>query len=157
MTDLLDRLSRRGRVTMTLQDGTIDLHFKAPGPYRGRAWCTADEGDLYEWCRLGAKDWHGEGSDLAALLADCDGATRPQHRTVDELVWAIEHRRDTRTYGPPLPTYRRWHGWSPGEGRWLRTSSHKNEYLAGYLHYGIKAAQEFETEALARAARRAAG
>ena len=93
---LLDRLSRRGTVEMTVQEGTIDLRFKAPGPYRGRAWCTTDEADLYERCRLGAKDWHGEGGDLLSLIAECEEATRPERRDVNDLVWVIQRRRNAR-------------------------------------------------------------
>jgi len=154
--DVLLRLSRRGQVTIEADDGDYTVTFKAPGPYRGRAWCTTDEADLYEHCHLGAKDWRGEGRELASLLAECEEATRPRSRPVVDLVWEIERRRTTRTLGPPLPSYIRWDGWRPGQERWLRTSSHASEYLGGYLRY-VEAERKFEDENLARARRSVAG
>ena len=142
---VLDRLGRRGTVTMTVHDGVIDLRFKAPGPYRGRAWCTTDEADLYEHCRLGAKDWHGEGSDLSALVVECEESTRPEHRDVNELVWSVKRRRDSRVYGPPLPYWTSsLYGWRPGQERWLRTFSHAHEYLGGYLRYVEAESADYE-------------
>lgn len=142
----LDRLSRRGKLTINATDGCFEVNFKAPGPYRGRSWCTTDEADLYEHCHLGATDWQGDGPDLTSLIIECEEATRPRERDVDDLVWAIENRRDSRTYGPPLPSYMRWHGWRPGQGRrWLRTFSHQSEYLAGYLR-DLKTEREFNAE-----------
>ena len=130
----LHRLRRRGTLTITTQGDTIEVRFKALGPYGGRGWCTTDTVDLFQHCRLGAKDWHGEGLDLAALLAECEEATRPEQRDVDSLAWAIERRRESRVYGPPLPSWTgSMYGWRPGQERWLRTSSHAHEYLAGYL------------------------
>ncbi len=131
--DPTGRLSRRGTLTITARDGIYAVRFKAPGPYQGRAWCTTDEGDLWEHCHLGASDWHGEGTDLPALLVECEEATRPRYRDADEMRSAIDYRRATRTLGPPLPSYMRWHGWRPGMERWLRTSSHAYEYQGGYL------------------------
>lgn len=144
MTDVLDRLSRRGVLTITGESGAFDVAFKVPWGQR-----TTDKSDLIEHCHLGAKDWYGEGDDLAVLLAECEEASRPQHRDVDELVWSIERRRDTRTCGPPLPNYQRWRGWRPGHERWLRTLSHQHEYLTGYLR-DIEIEQQFEDENLRR-------
>lgn len=132
MTDLLDRLGRRGTLTITVKDGVYDVRLKTPGPYGGRSWCTTDEADFWGHLHLGARDWHGDGRDLDALLATCDEESRPRWRTVDDLVWGVTYRRRTRTLGPPLPSYRRWAGWRPGMERWLRTSSHAHEYLVGY-------------------------
>jgi hypothetical protein len=131
---VLDRLSRRGNVTIKAEDGTYAVTLAAPGPYRGRAWCTSDEADLYEHCRFGAKSWHGEGNVLGELLATCETESRPERRHVDDIVWAVQTRRSSRTYGPPLPTYLEWRGWRPGQDRWLRTFSHAHEYLLGYMH-----------------------
>ncbi len=140
-----DRLSRRGTLTITAKDGVYAVTFKASGPYRGRAWCTTDEADLWEHCHLGASDWHDEGNDLAALLTECEQVTRPRERSVNELAWAITCRRASRVYGPPLPSYMRWRGWNPGHDRWLRTFAHSHEYLAGYLR-DVEIEREFDTE-----------
>ena len=59
--EYLHRLRRRGTLTITTQGDTIEVRFKALGPYGGRGWCTTDTVDLFQHCRLGAKDWHGEG------------------------------------------------------------------------------------------------
>lgn len=142
---MIERLSRRGTLTITAEHGTYDVSFKAPGPYQGRAWCTQDEGDLWEHCHLGATNWHGEGADLGALLIECEEASRPRLRDLDDLRAAITYRRATRTCGPPLPSYMRWKGWRPGEGRWLRTSSHAYEYLGGYER-DLKIEREFKSE-----------
>lgn len=131
MNALLNRLGRRGKLTITIENGSFDVRLDAPGPYVG-GWCTTDKADLFSHCRLGAQDWHGEGPDLASLLAECDEQSRPQSNSPDDLRRAIERRRDTRTLGPPLPSYRRWYGWRPGIERWLRTFSHAHEYLDGY-------------------------
>lgn len=141
---LLDRLGRRGKLTITVEDGLFDVRLVAPGPYVG-GWSTTDKADLFEHCRLGAKSWHGEGLDLAGLLLMCEMESRPDTHGVDDLVWLIEHRRHTRTAGPPLPSYMRWHGWRPGQERWLRTSSHAHEYLAGYER-DLRTEQEFNAE-----------
>jgi hypothetical protein len=146
----LGRLSRRGKVTITAEDGSYEVSFKASGPYRGRGWCTIDEADLWNHCHLGATNWHGEGTDVRALIATCEEETRPRQRDVDDLVWEIEYRRHSRTHGPPLPSYRRWHGWRPETERWLRTFSHQHEHLGGYER-DVKEAQQFEADALARA------
>lgn len=128
---LFDRLGRRGTLTITVEDGTFDVRLVTPGPYvGGRA--TTDKADLFSYCRLGAKDWHGEGRDLAALLAQCAEESRPPFHDIDGLRWSMSRRRESRTYGPPLPDYRKWHGWRPGDGRWLRVSTHAAEYLARY-------------------------
>lgn len=145
MPRLMDRLGRRGKMTVTVTDGSFDVRLDAPGPFvNGRS--TTDKADLFSHLRLGAKDWHGEGPDLAALLVECDEASRPRTNDVDSLRWLMERRQDTRTCGPPLPTYQRRHGWRPGMGRWLSTYSHAHEYLAGYLHYGLAEEQKFEAE-----------
>lgn len=149
MSAALDRLTRRGMLTITANDGNYDLRFKAPGPYQGRSWCTTDESDFWSHCRLGASDWQGEGTDLDALITECEETTRPQHRDVDDLRWAIETRRNARTNGPPLPSYQPWHGWHPGVERWLRTSSHATEYLAGYLR-DLEGERTFDAERVAR-------
>lgn len=150
---LLDRLSRRGELTIQAKDGALDVRLVIPGPYV-RGSCSTDKADLFEHCHLGAKDWHGEGDDLAALLAACEDESRPRAREVDDLVWEIEWRRDSRTHGPPLPTYQRWRGWTPGHDRWLRTSSHAFEYLGGFER-DLRAEQDFEDERAADRARRA--
>lgn len=129
---VLDRLSRRGKLTIAARDGRYDVRLQAPGPYLGRSWCTTDESDYWQHCHLGAASWHGEGSDLDALLVDCEETTRPRYREVNDLRWDIECRRESRTLGPPLPSYVRWHGWRPSDERWLRTSGHAYEYLGGY-------------------------
>lgn len=152
---LLDRLSRRGVLNITAEDGSFEVRFKAPGPYRGRSWCTTDEADFYEHCRLGAKNWQGDGPDLDALLVLCEMETRPDSHDVDDLVWSIERRRDSRTYGPPLPWYKRWDGWRSGQERWLRTFSHAHEYLARYLR-DVEEERTFEAQRAADAARREA-
>lgn len=126
------RLGRRGVLTIVAEDGNFDVTLKAPGPYQGRGWCTTDEADFWSHCYLGATNWHGEGPDLDALITECEDTTRPRHRDVDDLRWAVEHRRDARTYGPPLPSYRMLGGWRPGDQRWLRSSDHAHEYLGGY-------------------------
>lgn len=149
----MDRLSRRGKFSVTANDGVYEARLKAHGPYHGRSWCTTDEGDLYEHLHLGATDWHGTGADLGALLASCEEESRPRWRDIDELVWSIKYRRDTRTTGPPLPSYRRWYGWSPGIGRWLRTSSHAHEYLKGYER-DLRIEREFVEERKVQEARR---
>lgn len=151
-TEIMDRLGRRGVLTVTAQDGSYELTFKAHGPWIGGR-CTTDKHDLFEHCRLGAKNWHGEGSDLDALLVLCEMESRPDTHDIDDLVWSIERRRDSRTCGPPLPTYMRWHGWRPGDERWLRTFSHANEYLAGYLR-DIDEQRKFDAERAVAAARR---
>lgn len=153
MTDLLVRLSRRGRLTIVAEDGRYAVSFDAPGPYQGRAWCTLDEADLWSRCGLGASNWHGEGSDLAALLVECEQASRPQSFDVDALVGQIERRRESRTSGPPLPSYRRWDGWRPGSERWLTAPSHIVEYLGGYLR-DLEVERAFEDEQREAAARR---
>lgn len=151
-TDVLDRLRRRGELTITATDSGYDVRLVTPGPYvRGRA--TIDRADLFSHLRLGAKDWHGEGLDLAALLVECDEASRPSYTDIDSLRWWMTHRRDTRTCGPPLPTYMRWRGWSPGTERWLRTSSHANEYLDGYQR-DRETERQFEAEQAVSAALR---
>jgi hypothetical protein len=133
MDPILDRLSRRGSLTIDVKDGTATVRFTAPGPYRDRGWCTSDEADFWSHLRLGATHWNGEGTDLGALLTECENATRPPYEDADSLRSKIEHRRETRTTGPPLPTYGRGRpGWRPGIGRWL-TTTHTNEYLGGYL------------------------
>jgi hypothetical protein len=147
-----DRLGRRGKLAITAEDGVFTVRLVAPGPYVG-GWCTSDKGDLFEHCHLGAKDWHGEGSDLAALLVECDEQSRPRPNGPDDLRFAIEYRRSTRTCGPPLPSYRRWYGWAPGHERWLRTSSHQYEYLDGYLR-DLKGEIVFEEEQAASRLRR---
>lgn len=129
---MLDRLGRRGKLTITVEDGTVNVRLHAPGPYRhGSAptWLA----DLYQHCRLGAQSWVGEGTDLGELLTECDEASRPDHHDVDELRWKMECRTLTRTHGPPLPWYRRWHGWHPGAERWLSCYSHASEYVLRYL------------------------
>lgn len=143
MSSPIDRLSRRGVLKITAEDCSYEVTFKAHGPWLGG--CTTDKHDLYQHCYLGAKNWHGEGADLVALVAECEEATRPRHRDVDELVYAIEARRDSRTHGPPLPTYQRWNGWRPGVERWLRTSSHAQEYVGGYLR-DLEIEREFIVE-----------
>lgn len=153
MSATLNRLSRRGTVTIVAKDGTFDVTLKTPGPYRGRGSCSTDEADFWDYLHLGATNWRGSGADLDALLACCEEETRPRWRDIDDLVWAIESRRDTRTTGPPLPSYRRWHGWSPGIGRWLRTHSHAYEYLAGYER-DRRDERKFEAERAADEARR---
>lgn len=145
-TQLLDRLSRRGKLTVSADDGDYEVHLKAPGPYNGRSWCTSDEADFWSHCHLGASDWRGGGPDLEALLTECEEATRPRYRDVDDLRWAIETRRESRTLGPPLPSFRKWHGWRPGDEWWLRSSSHATEYLAGYLHYDLDGERKFNAE-----------
>lgn len=132
MIDILNRLSRRGILTITAEDGMYEVRFKAPGPYGNRGWCSTDEADLFQYCHLGASDWRGEGADLAELIHVCFVESAPRERVIDDLVWDIEQRRNSRTYGPPLPTYRRWYGWTPGQERWLRTAWHGGEYLGGY-------------------------
>lgn len=132
MNPLIDRLSRRGKLTIEAEDGRYDVHFTAPFV------SLIETHDLFEHCRLGAHNWHGEGDDIDALLVTCEIETRPDTRDVDELRWAIERRRETRTAGPPLPTFFKYGGknmgptWRPGPERWLRTSDHKYEYLDGY-------------------------
>lgn len=144
MSDLLDRLSRRGTLSITAEDGSYDVTFKAHGPWLyGR--CTTDKHDLFDHCRLGAKNWHGEGPDLDVLLLTCEMESRPDNHDIDELVWRIECRRNSRTCGPPLPHYQRWLGWHPGEERWLRTFSHEREYRAGYLR-DVEEERRFEAE-----------
>lgn len=152
--EILNRLGRRGDLTITAKDGSFDVSFKAPGPYQGRGWCTTDESDFWSHCRLGASDWHHEGPDLDALVTECEEMTRPQYLDVDDLRFRVEQRRDSRTSGPPLPSYRRWHGWSPGIDRWLRTSDHAHEYLAGYLR-DLNAERTFNAERASAAERRA--
>lgn len=129
MEKLLDRLSRRGVLTITADDGTFQVRIKIRRHPR-----TIDVADLFEWCHLGASDWSGEGTDLAELLAACEGQSRPAFHDVDGLVVSIEQRRASRTYGPPLPTFIPVRGgWVPGHGRWLRVGDHAREYLAGHL------------------------
>lgn len=130
--DVVDRLGRRGVLTIKVEDGTFDVRLATRGPYGHLAWCSTDKADLFEHCHLGATNWHGEGADLAELLVTCEEESRPRREDVAGLIWSIEHRRDTRTLGPPLPSYDRWRGWRPGQDRWLRTSSHAREYLDGY-------------------------
>lgn len=141
----LNRLSRRGKLTITAADGHYQLHLKAPGPYLGRAWCTSDEADFWQHCHLGATTWYGEGPDLDVLLAECEEVSRPRYRDVDDLRWEIERRRESRTLGPPLPSFIRWNGWRPGDERWLRTFSHAREYLGGYER-DLEVERKFETE-----------
>jgi hypothetical protein len=131
---LLDRLSRRGVLTITAEDGSFDVTFKAHGPWIGGR-CTTDKHDLFDHLRLGAKNWQGDGPDFAAQLVLCEMETRPDNHEIDDLAWKIERRRDSRTHGPPLPSYIGWYrgGWRPGDERWLRTSDHKYEYIVGYL------------------------
>lgn len=149
---LLDRLSRRGVLTITAEDGSFEVTFKAHGPWiNGR--CTTDKHDLFDHCRLGAKNWHGDSFDLAALLVLCEMETRPDNNDIDDLAWKIQRRRNSRTYGPPLPTYMRWDGWSPGIERWLRTSDHKHEYRGGYER-DLVAERKFDAEQAASEARR---
>lgn len=143
--DLLERLGRRGKLTITVEDGTIFVRLVAPGPYVGGR-CTIDKADLFENCRLGAKTWEGEGADLAALLVECAEATRPPEHDIEYLRSLMESRRQSRVHGPPLPTYQRWSGWRPGIDRWLHTYSHAREYLGGYLHYGLAEEAKFEAE-----------
>lgn len=146
---VLDRLGRRGALTITVEDGNFDVQFKSPGPFGRLSWCTTDKADLFTHCRLGSKNWHGEGPDLDALLTECEEATRPEHRDVDDLRWEIESRRESRTLGPPLPTYMRWHGWRHGEERWLRTSIAAREYVGGYVR-DLEAEAKFNAESDAR-------
>lgn len=147
-TDLIrDRLSRRGTLTIVADDGSYDVQLKAPGPYgKHSAWCTTDTADLYEHCYLGATNWRGDGPDLEALLIAAEIETRPRTRDIEDLRAAIEYRRRSRTHGPPLPSYRKWHGWQPGDERWLRTSDHKYEYLDGYLRRDLGAEKVFLAE-----------
>lgn len=146
MSAALDRLGRRGILTIVAEDGSYDVRLKAPGPYGKNGSCTTDKADLYEYVHLGASSWQGEGSDLDALLLLCEIETRPRTREIDDLRWDIEYRRNSRTHGPPLPSYRKWHGWSPGDERWLRTSAHKYEYLDGYLRRDLVAEKTFLAE-----------
>lgn len=135
--EIMARLGRRGVLTVTVEDGRYEVTLKAHGPWVGGR-CTTDKHDLFEHCRLGAKNWHGDGPDLDALLVTCEIESRPDTHDIDDLAWKIERRRDSRTHGPPLPSFNRWAGrraeggWRPGEERWLRTSDHKYEYLGGY-------------------------
>lgn len=134
----LDRLSRRGVLTIVAKDGNCKVRFESLAPFFGYASCSTDIADLYEHCHLGASSWQGEGPNLDELLDECEDATRPRTRDVDDLRWEIANRRNSRTHGPPLPDFRRsgrhldlrWH---PGHELWLRTSDHKYEYLDGYL------------------------
>lgn len=138
MNPLIDRLSRRGKLTIVAVDGEFKVELDTPGPYGGRGSCTTDKADYWSHCDLGAPSHHDEGDNLDELLENCELATRPHYRDVDELRGAIELRRESRTYGPPLPSYMRWgwggglDPWRPGQERWLRTSSHAHEYLDGY-------------------------
>lgn len=145
---LLDRLGRRGVLTITVEDGVFDVRLAVRRPSR-----TIDAADLDHHCRFGPSDWHGEGADVEALLAACDEASRPARMSVDDIVWNVELRRSSRTHGPPLPSYRRWHGWRPGHDRWLRTSSHAWEYLAGYER-DLRVERQFDEEQRQAAIRR---
>lgn len=134
-TELMDRLGRRGVLTVTVEDGSFEVTLKVHGPWVGGR-CTTDKHDLFDHCRLGAKNWHGEGPDFDALLVLCEMESRPDTHEIGDLAWRIERRRNSRTHGPPLPSYVRFYGgpgWRPGVERWLRTSDHKHEYLVGYL------------------------
>lgn len=151
---LLDRLGRRGTLTITVSDGQYEVRLDTPGPYGVGGRCTIDKGDLFEHCHLGAKGWRGEGPDLAALLTECDEASRPRSHEIGELRWSMERRRETRTHGPELPTYRRWDGWRPPVTQpWLRTSNHAYEYLGGYLR-DLQEEREFDAEQRASQERR---
>lgn len=140
MDDLLDRLSRRGILTITAYDRRFDVRLEVRHPRQ-----TVDTADLFEACHLGAHHWRGDGDDLHQLLTTCEEQSRPRHRDIDELRWEIDYRRNTRTYGPPLPSWISWRGWRPGTGRWLRTFSHAHEWLGHHL-----AALEAEREHQAR-------
>lgn len=151
---LFDRLGRRGKLTITVEDGNFDVRLVTRGPYGHMAWCPSDKADWWGHVRLGATDWHGDGPDLGRLLTECEEASRPPWWDVDDLRAAIDRRRETRTHGPALPSYRRWHGWRPAVGeRWLRASSHATEYLAGYLR-DVEEERQFNAEARARELRR---
>jgi hypothetical protein len=148
-----DRLSRRGKLSIEAVAGAFSVRLVVRGPYGYLSWCTSDKADYWSYCHLGPSNWHGEGPDLDALLAECEEATRPRYRDVDALRWEIGLRRESRTCGPPLPEFRKWEGWRPGDERWLRCSSHATEYLDGYLHHDIEGERKFNAERAEIAAR----
>lgn len=153
LEQLIDRLRRRGRLTITSRGDHTEVLFDALfGPR------TVDMADVFDRCRLGARSWAGKGDDLLELLATCEAASRPRTVSPDEIRVEVQSRRDTRTYGPPLPSYARgfhWR-WQPGHDRWLRASSHATEYLNIYLHERERAREDEERWPTATPAREVA-
>lgn len=126
---VIDRLSRRGRLTISAHRGCIEVHLEPLDSFQSR---TVDVADVQEHERLYAKPYRGQGTDLEALLVECEEHSRPPSNDVETIRYLFQRRRATRVYGPPLPTWISWRGWRPGTGRWLRTYDHAHEYQAHY-------------------------
>lgn len=136
---VLDRLSRRGQLTVVARDGKVDVRLEPLDAFRSR---TTDVADVQEHERLFAKPYRGSGTSLDALLVECEEESRPPRHDVEMIVWLFRRRRAERVYGPPLPSWISWRGWRPGVERWLRTFDHAHEYQAHYRRDVWSAAED---------------
>ncbi len=149
--DVLHRLQCRGKVTITADYRGTTVLFEPHWPHN----MTTDVHDVRSYEGLGSRGWDGSGPDLNALLIQCEAVTRPPSYGPDEIAWKFRHRRNTRTFGPPLPTWTSWKGWEPGFERWLRCTSHQREYTGHYVAL-VEHVHKREREEAERRARYAA-